>query len=76
MCSSDLLTADDSVKLLGRVLQQCGDPELERLPAAQVDSFVTLLRAIDQLTALFARQVAVDFRSGQNRFESADQRVP
>lgn len=70
------LTADDSVKLLGRVLQQCGGPELERLPAGQGDSFVTLLREIDQLTASFARQIAAEFRSGQNRFELADHRAP
>ena len=56
--------AEDFRGLLERVLQECCGPEAQRLPALRVDSFVTLLREIDQLTASLAKEITTEFRSG------------
>jgi multidrug resistance protein MdtO len=56
---------DDSSELLERVIQECGGPEVQRLPAVRVNSFVTLLREIDELTASLAKEIGTTFRSGR-----------
>jgi multidrug resistance protein MdtO len=59
------LTPEVSLAFLERVLQACSAPESQLLPAVRVDSFVTLLRKIDQLTAKLAQEVAMEVRSGR-----------
>jgi multidrug resistance protein MdtO len=56
------LTADQATEILGRVLDQCFGPEAQALPAAQVESFVTLLRQIDRLTRTLSQEIAREFR--------------
>jgi hypothetical protein len=56
------LTAEDSLELLKRVLEKCCGPESQRLPAVRVDSFITLLREIDQLAASLAKDLETAFR--------------
>jgi hypothetical protein len=58
------LTSEGSLGLLDRVLGECRGPESERFPAGRVDSFITLLRGIDRLTASLAKEIATEFRSG------------
>jgi multidrug resistance protein MdtO len=55
------LTAEDAAELLRRVLEECCGPESQRLPAVRVDSFIILLREIDQLTALLAKEIEMEF---------------
>jgi multidrug resistance protein MdtO len=54
------LTPEDSSGALERVLVECCGPGKQRLPANRVESFVTLLRQIDQLTTSLAKEVAAN----------------
>jgi multidrug resistance protein MdtO len=70
------LTPDHCSELLERALQACCGPESERVPAVRIESFATLLRQIDQLTASLAKETALEFRPGQNSFASLNQGLP
>jgi multidrug resistance protein MdtO len=56
------VTAPDTAESLARTLEECCSPESQRLPAVRVDSFITLLREIDQLTASLAKAIEMEFR--------------
>jgi multidrug resistance protein MdtO len=56
------ITAQDSAELLRRVVEECCGLESQRLPVVRVDSFITLLREIDQLTASLAKEIEMEFR--------------
>jgi multidrug resistance protein MdtO len=62
------VTAEDSSQLLERVVEACRGPESQRLAAVDMDSFLTLLRGIDRLTVSLAKEISMEFRSGQNCF--------
>jgi multidrug resistance protein MdtO len=53
-------TPEESSKALERVLGECCGPDSLRLPANRVNSFVSLLQQIDQLTASLAKEIASD----------------
>ena len=54
------VTAPDSSQLLQRVLDACRTEDSEGLAAGRVESFVALLRGIDDLTASFAKEIAAE----------------
>jgi hypothetical protein len=56
-----------SLAFLQRVLQACSAPESWRFSAVSVDSFATLFRQINLLTASLAKEIATGFSTGQNR---------
>jgi multidrug resistance protein MdtO len=55
------LSAQDSLKLLERLLQECRGAESQRFPAIHVESFVRLLRGIDGLTASLGEEIVAEF---------------
>jgi multidrug resistance protein MdtO len=56
------VTAQDTAESSARALEECCSSESQRLPALRVDSFITLLREIDQLTASLAKAIEMEFR--------------
>jgi multidrug resistance protein MdtO len=54
------VTVTDSSQLLQRVLDACRREDSERLAAGRVESFVALLRGMDDLTASLAKEIAVE----------------
>jgi multidrug resistance protein MdtO len=64
------VTEEHTSESLGRVLEECCGPEARRLPALRVDSFVTLLCEIDQLTASLAKEIETEFRPSITADES------
>jgi hypothetical protein len=67
------LTAQDSARLLERVLEECCGPDARRLPAVRVESFVTLLREIERLTTSLAKGIATEFGDKPGLDHSFDQ---
>ena len=49
---------ENTLEPLQRVLEACCSPESGRLPTIRVQSFIALLREIDQLTASLANEIA------------------
>lgn len=54
----------DSLALLERTVQGCSSEASQKLPAARVESFETLLRRIDELTNYLSRDIGTEFGEG------------
>jgi multidrug resistance protein MdtO len=54
-------TARDTSELLDRMLLACCTDEAQQFPASRIQSFVNLLRAIDDLTTTLARGITAAF---------------
>jgi hypothetical protein len=56
------ITAKENAESLGRAVEDCCSPESQRLSAVRVNSFNTLVREIDHLTASLAKEIELEFR--------------